>query len=240
MNKNRPETGGGKLTQYFSLHLITDRKTVKGDLVPAVKAALKGGVDWLQLREKSRPALELYEIAQAVIPYARSAGVGVLINDRVDVALVTEADGVHLARKSLPPEAVKPLLGTGLTGASVHSLNAAREAVARGADYVTFGHIYPTASKAGLPPRGVLQLSEIVESVDVPVLAIGGIDVEKVHEVLSTGCAGIAVISSILASPDPRQAALRLRDAMDASPARPRYPFPNPTIKERYEDNLKP
>lgn len=150
-----------------------------------------------------------------------------MINDRVDVALVTEAAGVHLARKSLSPEAVKPLLSTGLIGASVHSLDAAKEAVAKGADYVTFGHIYPTASKTGLPPRGVLQLSEIVESVDVPVLAIGGIDVEKVHEVLSTGCAGIAVISSILASPDPRQAALKLREAMDTSPARPRHPFPN-------------
>jgi len=98
-------------------------------------------------------------------------------------------------------------------------------------DYVTFGHVYPTSSKPGLPPRGVLELAEIVESVDVPVLAIGGIDASNVEEVLHTGCAGVAVISAVVAAPDPRSAARRLRQAVDSSPSNPRRPFPEPVEK---------
>ncbi len=211
------------------IHLITDPKRTRDDLARVVRAALNGGIDRVQLREKSGPALKLYEDAGEILPTAAEAGAGVSINDRVDVALAAGADGVHLAARSLPPEAARFLMPPGmLLGVSVHSLEEARKAVAAGVDYVTFGHVYPTSSKPGLPPRGVRELAEIVEAVDVPVLAIGGIDASNVREVLATGAAGIAVISTILAAEDPEAAARELRRAMDGSRTRPRHPFPQP------------
>ncbi len=183
-------------------------------------------MDWVQVREKTGPARELYETTREIMPLVRQNGTGVLVNDRVDVALAAGAGGVHLAGKSLPPRVARELLGDLLLGASVHGPKEAREAVAGGVDYVTFGHVYPTSSKPGLPPRGVLQLAEVVESIDVPVLAIGGIDASNVEEVLRSGCAGIAVISAVLAAEDPGSATRRLRRAVDGSQSRPRRPFP--------------
>ena len=210
----------------FQIHLITDRKSAGTGLIGTVEAALGGGVDWVQVREKTGPARQLYETTREIMPLARQNGAGVLVNDRVDVALATGAGGVHLAGKSLPPRVARELLGDLLLGASVHGPKEASEAVAGGVDYVTFGHVYPTSSKLGLPPRGVLQLAEVVESVDVPVLAIGGIDAFNVGEVLRTGCAGIAVISAVLAAEDPGSATRELRQVVDGFRSCPRYPFP--------------
>lgn len=211
------------------IHLVTDPKRARDSLTRVVRAALRGGVDWVQLREKSGPALKLYEDAVAVLPTAAELGAEISINDRVDVALATGAHGVHLAARSLPPEAARALMPSGMVlGVSVHSLEEARAAVKAGADYVTFGHVYPTSSKPGLPPRGVRELAEIVESVEVPVLAIGGITTSNVREVLATGAAGIAIISTILAAEDPESAARVLREAVDSSATHPRHPFPQP------------
>lgn len=214
------------LTRNFCIHLITDRKTVRGDLIEVVRAALRGGVDRVQIREKDGPARNLYETVLRVIPDAQGTGAGVLVNDRVDVALATGADGVHLAAKSLPPYVARELVGERkVVGVSVHGLNEALLAVKEGADYVTFGHVYPTASKPGLSPRGVRELAEIVESVEVPVLAIGGIDRSNVVEVLRTGASGVCVVSAILAAPDPEKAVRELREEIDGSGLRPRRPF---------------
>ncbi len=212
--------------QRFQIHLITDRKRARGNLLGVVEAALAGGVDCVQVREKGGPASELYETALRLLPHAREAGASLLINDRVDVALASGADGVHLAAKSLPARAARELLGEEpLLGCSVHGLAEARAAVDSGADYVTFGHVYPTSSKPGLPPHGVRELAGIVESVEVPVLAIGGIDESNVRGVLATGVSGVAVISTIIAARDPRLAAKRLRRAMEETPYRPRRVF---------------
>lgn len=222
------EEKGSILARNFPIHLITDRKRSRIGLLPAVDAALRGGVEWVQPREKTGPARELYETTLHIMNSARTSGAGVLVNDRVDVALATGADGVHLAAKSLPPQAVREIIGDRLMGVSVHSLSGARNAVDEGADYVTFGHVYPTTSKPGLPPRGLVELSRIVESVDVPVLAIGGIDTSNIEEVLKTGVSGISVISAILAVEEPQEAARALREAMDASGLHPKHPFPEP------------
>ena len=216
------------MAHRFQIHLVTDRKRARGALATAVYSALRGGVDYVQLREKAGPARQMYDDAIGLIPRAQRAGAGVLINDRLDVALAAGADGVHLAGKSLPPRVARELLGEHLLGASVHSLHEAREAVEAGVDYVTFGHVYPTFSKPDLPPRGVLELAEIVESVEVPVLAIGGIETSNVHEVLRTGASGIAVISAILAAPDPASETRKLLRALDSSRYRPRHNFQTP------------
>jgi len=227
----------------FELHLITEPKGAFAGLLAAVLRAVAGGVDWVQLRDKSasassmyRQALELRQAladAQAPSPAAFAHHVGpgegarLSINDRLDVALAVGANGVHLAGQSLPVAQVADLARSRglLVGRSVHSLAEAQAAVADGAGYVTFGHVFPSTSKPGLEPRGIAQLAEIVQAVDVPVLAIGGINLANLDLVLATGCAGIAVISAILAASDPGQAAAELRRALDSSHHQPRRPF---------------
>lgn len=208
------------------IHLVSDRKQARGDLIQTILSALRGGIDWVQLREKGGPALRLYEDALRLTPAAREIGAQVAINDRVDVALAARADGIHLAGKSLPPEVVRSLVPSkSVLGVSVHGLEEARAVVGTGASYVTFGHVYPTSSKPGMAPRGVRDLAKVVEGVEVPVLAVGGIDATNVREVLATGASGVAVISSILAAEDPEEAARELRCAVDESPSHPRHPF---------------
>lgn len=186
----------------------------------------------MQVREKSGSARELYETAVRLLPHAREHGAGVLVNDRVDVALAAGADGVHLPAGGLPPRVARELAGERfLIGVSVHSLDEARRAVADGADYVTFGHVYPTASKPGLPPRGVQSLAEIVGSVDAPVLAVGGVGCSNILEVLGTGASGVAMISALLESPDPETMVRKLRAAIEGSGFEPKQPFYRPRGK---------
>jgi thiamine-phosphate diphosphorylase len=211
-------------TPHFQLHLVTEPRRSTDELLRVVEKTLNGGVDWVQLRNKSASAAAMYAEAALLLTAASQRGVQLSINDRLDVALAVGAGGVHLAGQSLPVAAAVQLArGRLVVGRSVHGLAEAQAAAAAGADYVTFGHVFPTTSHPGLPPHGLAELRAIVDSVDVPVLAIGGITVDNLDAVLQTGCAGIAVISAILASTDPREAARRLRDAMDSSPHTPRF-----------------
>jgi thiamine-phosphate diphosphorylase len=216
----------------FVLHVVTDRSRQPLPLADAVMASLRGGADVVQLREKRAPALEIYHLCRLLQAQCEAAGLTLplVINDRLDVALAIGAAGVHLAAKSLPIEAARNVAQSagwpGLIGCSVHSLEAARAAAAAGADYITFGHVYASESHPGVPPRGVRELARIVEAVDVPVIAIGGIDVYNVEPVLETGCAGIAVIGAVIGQTDPAAAAARLKNAMAKVRAKPKRPFP--------------
>ena len=201
------------------LQLVTDRLEARLPLEEAVARAVLGGVDLVQVREKGAPAdTVLRAVRQALSACDGSAAV--VVNDRVDVAMAARAAGVHLARRSLPPDLARTLLPASegwLVGVSVHSVEEARAAAEAGADYVTFGHVFPTGSKPGLPPRGLADLASVVAAVTLPVLAIGGIGPENVAAVLATGCAGVAVISAVLGAADPGAAAGALRRAMDAA-----------------------
>ena len=219
------------------LHLVTEPRKRVEDLIHAVALALEGGVDWVQLRDKSASAASMFALAKQLQALTREHGARLAINDRMDVALAAHADGVHLAGQSLGVKEVGELArGQLLVGRSVHSLAEAVQAAEEGADYVTFGHVFPTASHPGLPPRGLQQLATIVAAVDVPVVAIGGITPDNLDDVLATGCGGVAVISAILTSPDPRDAAARLRRALDQSLHQPRTPW-RPT---RYAAHRQP
>jgi thiamine-phosphate pyrophosphorylase len=210
----------------YQLHLVTEPRKQPAELVRCADLALDGGVDWLQLRDKSASAAALFSQARELLKVVREHAARLAINDRLDVALGVGADGVHLAAQSVPVDAAVALAGgRALVGRSVHGLDEAIAVAEAGADYVTFGHVYPTSTHPGLPPRGLTELRTIVEAVDIPVLAIGGITVDNLDDVLATGCAGVAVISAILSNPDPCEAAARLRDALDASPHRPRTPW---------------
>jgi thiazole tautomerase (transcriptional regulator TenI) len=178
-------------------------------------------VDALHIREKHRTARELLE--WAALCSKRFPRAPLYINDRVDVALAAKAHGVQLAYHSLPAEAVRAIAGRQLrVGCSVHSVEEAAAAQASGADYVIYGHVYGTSSKPSLAPRGVAALRAVVEAVSVPVIAIGGMDPSRAAEVLSSGCAGIAVMSGIWMHSDPAGQIRKLRAALDGSPHKPK------------------
>ncbi len=215
------------MSRIHHLQLITDRRAARRGLVPAVEAALDGGVDSVQVRDKGAAAAELHASALEIARLVRATDARLLVNDRVDVALAVRAHGAHLAARSLPPAVARSLLESWqLLGVSVHSVDAAVAAARAGADYVTFGHVFPTWSHPGEPERGIAALAAVVDAVDVPVLAIGGIDAQRVGDVLATGCAGIAVISAVLNADDPRAAAAALRSALDAAEVWPKRAFP--------------
>lgn len=202
--------------------LLTARRLAGGrPLAGVVEAALAGGVAGVQLREPDTLAGELLALAEGLLALCRRAGVPLVINDRVDVALAVGADGVHLGGRSLPVADARRLLGRErLIGRSVHGLEEAREAAAAGADYLIYGHVFATPSKEGLAPRGTAALAEVCRGVaaePVPVLAIGGVTAARLGEVAAAGAAGAAVMSGIMAAPDPGLAARGLAAAWDAA-----------------------
>ncbi len=173
----------------FKLYLITDRKQTKPPLPEAVRLALQGGVRAIQLRERDLPIRELLAVAQELRTVTREFGAKLLINDRVDVAVAVEADGVHLGHQSMPPEAVRSIVGNRmLVGVSTHSLKEAIDAEKNGADFITFGPVFETPSKLHYgAPVGTEALSDIKKNVRIPVFGLGGIKTENIHEVLRPG-----------------------------------------------------
>lgn len=211
----------------FQLHVITDGIRQVEELKTIVRLAVQGGADVIQLRYKSAPALDLFQLGAQIHPLIQMESGRLLINDRADVALALDAGGVHLAAKSLPIAAARPLFqAEKWIGCSVHSVEEALAAQEQGATYITYGHIFATGSKPGLPPRGLDALRKVVQAVEIPVLAIGGITTDNIEDVLATGAAGIAVISAVMADGDPMRAAQALREKMDASAHRPRHALP--------------
>ncbi|MDT8442042.1 MAG: thiamine phosphate synthase [Desulfuromonadales bacterium] len=195
----------------FSLYLITDRHQVAAgqSLVSAVDAALRGGVRAMQLREKDLPARELLPLAEELRVLTRRHHARLLINDRIDVALAVEADGVHLGEHSLPVATARKLLGPQRTiGVSTHSLADIAAATEGGADFVTFGPVFATPSKAAYgAPVGLAALRQACRQTALPVFALGGIKSGHRQVIAGTGAAGIALISAIIAAADPTTAA---------------------------------
>ena len=215
-----PGAGGPRRALPGPLYLVTDRKQTGGrPLVDVVEAALRGGARLVQVREKDLSGLALTQLGDEVRAATRRHGALLLVNDRVDVALIVEADGAHLAGTSMRPEDVRPLLGPDRwIGASAHSLAQAKEAEAGGADFVAFGPVFETPSKAPYgPPVGLDALRLVKRALSIPVLAIGGVKAENLAQVARAGADGFAVISAILADPDPESAARNLLHTWEAA-----------------------
>lgn len=184
----------------FNLYLITDRTAVPdNDIIGAIEEALKGGVRAVQLREKDLRIRELLDMAYRMRELTKRYGAKLFINDRVDVAVAVEADGVHFGRKSIPSWAAKRVSKNLIVGVSTHSVQEAIQAEKDGADFITLGPVFYTPSKAGYgEPVGLNILREVCTSVSLPVLAIGGIKPVNVKDVIDNGARGVAVISAIL------------------------------------------
>lgn len=177
-----------------------------------IEQALLGGVRAVQLREKDLGGGELFSLAEKTKTLCARHGASLFINDRVDVALAVDADGVQLGSASLPVDAARLLVGNGkLIGASTHSIDEASAAEAAGADFVLFGPIYFTPSKAAYGnPQGLERLQEAVEKISLPVYAIGGIKPENVAVIKQTGARGVALISAVMNAEDPMTASREL------------------------------
>ncbi len=177
------------------------------------RLAIKGGADIIQLRDKSLSTSELNQVAIRIAALCRKHNVTFLINDRVDVALVSDADGVHLGLEDIPIKEARKLLGKNkIIGGTAHSLAEAKKCEKEGADYVGYGHIYPTKTKfKPEKPKGTQQLKSIVSKISVPVIAIGGISPVNIGKVIETGVHGAAVIGAVLNSSDPISTLKKLR-----------------------------
>lgn len=200
-------------TTDFSLYLITDRHQAGGrPLTEVVRRSLEGGVRAVQLREKDLSGAELCRLAAELRRLTSDFNARLIINDRLDIALAVEADGVHVGVSSLPVAVVRRVMGKGkIIGYSAHSIEEALRAQADNADFVTFGPLFPTPSKAAYgEPCGVKKLANAVSALDIPVIALGGISPANITEALSANVQGIAVISAIMAAADPRGAAASL------------------------------
>ena len=186
-------------------------------LVRKVALALEGGVNMVQLREKDLPGGKLLEMARQLRRVAHPEAL-FLVNERVDVALACEADGVHLGEEALSTAAARRIAGNNLLiGRSVHSVEGAVAAQEEGADFLLVGTIFETGSHPGVEPAGLDLLRNLGAYLHIPFAGIGGIRPSNAHEVIATGASGVAVISAILASEDPKRAAQTLRKAIDAA-----------------------
>jgi thiamine-phosphate pyrophosphorylase len=197
----------GNASVDFRLFLITDRGQTGGrELLTVVEEALSGGVRGVQLREKTLSPREYFELAREMRGLTARYGARLLINDRVDIALAVGADGVHLPDAGLPLAAARELLGPAkLIGVSCHSLKTALHAEQQGADFITFGPVWFTPSKAGYgEPVGVASLARAAHALSIPVFGLGGVTRERVPELLVTGIRRVALISAILAAPAPK------------------------------------
>lgn len=201
------------------LMLVTDRALAGGDdrLVEAVAAAVDGGVNAVQLREKDLAPPDLARLAVRLLEAIGGRAL-LIVNGNADVAREVAADGLHLPAGA--PFAHPD--GVALAGRSVHSVEGALKAEREGAGYVIAGPIYETPSHPGGTPAGLRLVSGIVAAVSVPVVAIGGITAARVPDVLSAGACGVAVISAVLGAGSPRAAASALREALEAAPLRAR------------------
>ena len=201
----------------LGVYVITDSRLAgpRGNL-EVVRAAIAGGADAIQLREKCMPGAKLYELGLALRRITREAGVLYIVNDRIDLALAVEADGVHVGQDDLPAAIARRLMGPGkVVGVSAATVADAVRALHDGADYLGIGPIYPTGTKADAGEAvGLSVVREIRAASHLPVVGIGGISAGNVEAVIRAGADGVAVISAIVGAPDPREATRAIREAV--------------------------
>jgi thiamine-phosphate pyrophosphorylase len=198
----------------FDLYVITDAALSRGRSHPEIaRAALEGGADVVQLRDKSATAVNLCRWASEIQPLARRFGALFVVNDRVDVALVTASDGAHVGPEDLPARDARRLLPRPVVlGVSAGTKEEARRAQKEGADYVGVGPVFATGTKPDAGgPLGVEGFAAIAASVSIPAVAIGGITPENVARVIAAGAAGAAVVSAVVSADDMSAAARALK-----------------------------
>ncbi len=196
----------------YSLYLVTDQRyTEKEFFMNVIQEAIIGGVTLIQLREKNLNSLEFYKIAKEVKELTSKYKIPLIINDRVDIALAVDAEGVHVGQKDIPANKVRTLLGKDkILGVSAATIDEALKAQEDGADYIGVGALFPTATKVDTRKVSLEELGFIKKKVNIPVVGIGGINEGNISALKDTGIDGVAVVSAILAASNVKARAKKL------------------------------
>jgi thiamine-phosphate pyrophosphorylase len=199
-----------------ALHVITDVRDGR-DALGIVSAAVAAGAPVVQVRVKGRPDRAVYDFARRIVEICAAGGATCIVNDRVDIALAAGAAGTHVGADDLPVAAVRRVAGPGhLVGGTARDPGRAAALAAEGADYVGVGPAYATATKAGLPdPLGPAGIGAVARAVGIPVIAIGGVDADRIPELRAAGAYGVAVVTAVSAAPDPAAATRALLHALE-------------------------
>ena len=203
----------------LDLYVILDRTASHGrDLREILDGVIAGGGRLVQFREKEWPLRRCLPLLEDLRRRARQAGIGLAVNDRLDLALAVEADGLHLGQDDLPASVARRLLPPSMfLGVSTHTVEQARQAEHEGADYVAVGSIFPTATKPESQLVGLDLLREVRGQVRAPLVAIGGITADNAAQVIEAGADGVAVISAVCGARDPAEATRRLLERIRPS-----------------------
>lgn len=213
----------------YDLYIITDQRISHGKShLEVAEAALAGGATVIQFRDKEMKDSEGIVVCREIYKLTKKKGVSFIVNDRVEVVKAVDADGVHLGQEDMSFSSARRILGKEkIIGISVETVEQALKAVEGGADYLGIGPIYPTTTKPDAGKAlGIARLKEIRESVNIPIVAIGGINENNLEEVLRAGADGVAVISAIVSAPDITEACRKLKNKIDC-------------IKEKFNENFR-
>lgn len=196
------------------LYFITDSTGfTEAEFLGRIEAALQGGVTFLQIREKDKATREYLDLAQKVHNLTKQYNIPLIIDDRLDIAMAINAEGVHLGQSDMPIHLARKLLGSDkIIGATAKTVPQALEAYEQGADYLGVGAIYPTTTKVKTVLTSTDTLREICNAVPIPANAIGGLNKDNIHILAGIPIAGICVVSAIMKAEDPRKAAAELKN----------------------------
>lgn len=204
----------------YSLYLVTDRELAGSrPLCQIVEAAIHGGVTVVQYREKCAGTRQMIKEALEIRDLCHAHNIPLIINDRVDIALAVNADGIHIGQEDMPASLARKIIGAEkIIGVSVENTTQAGTAMSEGADYVAASPIYATPTKPDAPhPLGIRGLQEIVRICSIPVVAIGGLNTSNTANILQAGAAGIAVVSAIITADNVERTARQLKQIIDAT-----------------------
>ena len=198
----------------YSVYLVTDsRDKSEEEFLAIIEEAIKGGTSIVQLREKTASTKDFYELALKVKEITSRYDVPLLINDRIDIALAIDSEGVHIGQDDMPADIARAIIGDEkILGVSASTVDEAVKAQKDGADYIGSGAIFPTSTKDDADSVSKDELKEIVNSIDIPVVAIGGITLENAQELKDTGISGFSVVSAIMGAKDPQEASKKLKE----------------------------
>ena len=198
----------------YSVYLVTDRRNkTDEEFLNIIEEAIKGGTTIVQLREKTASTKEFYDLALKVKEITSRYDVPLLINDRIDIALAVDSEGVHIGQDDMPAGIAREIIGEDkILGVSASTVEEAKKAEIDSADYIGSGAVFPTATKDDADSVSKKELKEIVDSIDIPVVAIGGITIENAHTLKASGIAGFSVVSAIMSAEDPKEASEKLKE----------------------------
>ena len=198
----------------YSVYLVTDRDLLKGrNLTEVIEEAILGGTSIVQLREKCASSLEFYEVAKEVKKITDKYNVPLIINDRIDIALAIDASGVHLGQSDIPCSIARKILPKGkIIGVSAHNLKEAEKALKDGADYLGCGAVFNTSTKKDVTTLSYEGLKEITDNINIPIVAIGGINENNIITLKGSGINGVAVVSSIIGKENVKGASEKLKE----------------------------